>query len=257
MTTKRFVLSLALLLPALAGANEEIEQLTATRTTGDVGATTPRYSSLAQIDKSNVGASGGVDVLDGCAARSRGGRSSSAARSTYTRCFEQGVFRSTWRIGRSTDVRAEQNADTIPVMCCDTVNRGLAYGDGKIFAQADTALVALDAKTGQVAWTVKNGEPARGETNTNAPLVVKDKVITGISGGEYGVRGFVIAYDLKTGRQVWKAYSVCPDSDLLVDPRRTTHLGRPIGANSSVSTWEGEQWRLGGDRGAGSRTTRR
>ena len=91
-----------------------------------------------------------------------------------------------------------------------------------------------------------NGDPAKGETNTNAPLVVKDKVITGISGGEYGVRGFVVAYDIATGRQVWKAYSVGPDSELLVDPRRTTHLGRPIGANSSLSTWEGEQWRLGG-----------
>ena len=67
-------------------------------------------------------------------------------------------------------------------MCCDTVNRGLAYGDGKIFLQqADTTLVALDAKTGKVVWTVKNGNPKIGETNTNAPHVFKDKVITGIS----------------------------------------------------------------------------
>ncbi len=63
-----------------------------------------------------------------------------------------------------------------------------------------------------------NGDPAKGETNTNAPLVVKDKVITGISGGEYGVRGFVVAYDIATGRQVWKAYSVGPDAE---------HVGRP------------------------------
>ncbi len=124
-----------------------------------------------------------------------------------------------------------QNEDTIPVMCCDTVSRGLAYGDGKIFLQqADTTLVALDAMTGQVVWSVKNGDPAKGETNTNAPLIVKGKVITGISGGEFGVRGFVVAYDIDTGRQVWKAYSVGPDNELLVDPRRTTHLGQPIGA---------------------------
>ena len=71
-------------------------------------------------------------------------------------------------------------------------------------------------------------------------------MITGISGGEFGVRGFVVAYDIKTGRQVWKAYSVGSDQELLVDPRRTTHLGKPIGTNSSLKTWEGEQWKLGG-----------
>ena len=74
-------------------------------------------------------------------------------------------------------------------MCCDTVNRGLAYGDGKIFLhQADTTLVALDAKTGKVVWSVKNGDPSKGETGTSAPLVVKDKVLVGISGGEFGVQ---------------------------------------------------------------------
>jgi lanthanide-dependent methanol dehydrogenase len=75
-------------------------------------------------------------------------------------------------------------------MCCDTVNRGLAYSDGKIFLQqADTTLVALDAQTGKVIWTAKNGNPKIGETNTNAPHVFKDKVITGISGGEFVVAG--------------------------------------------------------------------
>ena len=72
----------------------------------------------------------------------------------------------------------KQDADVVPVMCCDTVNRGLAYGDGKIFLQqADTTLVALDAKTGKVVWSVKNGNPKIGETNTNAPHVFKDKVL--------------------------------------------------------------------------------
>ena len=83
----------------------------------------------------------------------------------------------------------KQNPNVIPVMCCDTVNRGVAYGDGKIFLhQADTTLVALDAKTGQVAWSVKNGDPSKGSTGTSAPLVVKDKVLVGISGGEFGVQ---------------------------------------------------------------------
>ena len=82
----------------------------------------------------------------------------------------------------------KQDPNVIPVMCCDTVNRGLAYADGKIFLhQADTTLVALDAKDGKVVWQAKNGDPAKGETGTSAPMVIKDKVLVGISGGEFGV----------------------------------------------------------------------
>ena len=106
----------------------------------------------------------------------------------------------------------KQDPDMIPVMCCDTVNRGVAYGDGKIFLhQADTTLVALDAKTGEVAWTAVNGDPKKGETGTSAPMVIKDKVLVGISGGEFGVQGSVTAYDIKTGKQAWRGYSTGPD----------------------------------------------
>jgi glucose dehydrogenase len=77
-----------------------------------------------------------------------------------------------------------QNSSVIPVMCCDTVNRGVAYGEGKIFLhQADTTLVALDAQTGKPIWSVKDDDPAKGATGTSAPLVVKDKVLVGVSGG--------------------------------------------------------------------------
>ncbi len=70
-------------------------------------------------------------------------------------------------------------------------------------------------------WTAKNGNPKIGETNTNAPHVFKDKVLTGISGGEFGVRGRVVAYDIKTGKQVWKGYSTGPDNEMLIDPAKT------------------------------------
>src|SRR5262245_7096996 len=252
MTTTRFVLALALLLPALAGANEEIQQLTSDpnnwATWGGNYAGT-RYSTLSQIDKSNVGNLKVAWTFSTGVLRGHEGGPLVVGGTLYIHTpFPNKVF--SINLADQTinwTYAPNQNTDTIPVMCCDTVSRGLAYGDGKIFLQqADTTLVALDAKTGAVAWSVKNGSPAKGETNTNAPLVVKDKVITGISGGEYGVRGFVVAYDIKTGRQVWKAYSVGPDSDWLVDPRKTTSLGKPIGANSSLSTWEGEQWKLGG-----------
>ncbi|WP_028310141.1 methanol/ethanol family PQQ-dependent dehydrogenase [Derxia gummosa] len=145
----------------------------------------------------------------------------------------------------------KQDAAVVPVMCCDTVNRGLAYGDGKIFLQqADTTLVALDANTGKVVWSVKNGDPKIGETNTNAPHVFKDKVITGISGGEFGVRGRVTAYDIKTGKVAWKGYSVGPDNEMLIDPDKTTTWADgkvvPVGKDSSIKTWQGDQWKIGG-----------
>lgn len=141
----------------------------------------------------------------------------------------------------------KQDPNVIPVMCCDTVNRGVSYADGKIFLhQADTTLVALDAKTGRVVWSVKNGNPGKGETGTSAPMVVKDKVIIGISGGEFGVRGSVTAYNIKDGKQAWRGYSMGPDSDTLMDPAKTTHLGKPVGKDSGINTWEGEQWKIGG-----------
>ncbi|MGF1553418.1 MAG: methanol/ethanol family PQQ-dependent dehydrogenase [Paracoccaceae bacterium] len=141
----------------------------------------------------------------------------------------------------------QQDPDVIPVMCCDTVNRGPAYADGKIFLhQADTKVVALDALTGKKLWEVVNGDPTKGETNTATVLPVKDKVIVGISGGEFGVRGHVTAYDMNTGEQVWRAYSTGPDEEMLVDPQETTHLGEPIGENSSLESWEGDQWKIGG-----------
>ena len=141
----------------------------------------------------------------------------------------------------------KQDPDTIPVMCCDTVNRGVAYAEGKIFLnQADTTLVALDAKTGKVLWTAVNGDPKKGETATNNPLVVKDKVLVGISGGEFGVRGHVTAYDINTGKRVWRAYSMGPDSDTLMDPDKTTMMGKPVGKDSGTATWKGDQWKIGG-----------
>jgi PQQ-dependent dehydrogenase (methanol/ethanol family) len=149
-----------------------------------------------------------------------------------------------------------QDPNVIPIMCCDTVNRGVAYApaDGDrpaliLLNQADTTLVALDAKTGKKVWSVKNGDEtdgSKGESGTSAPQVVKDKVLVGISGGEFGVRASLTAYNLKDGSRAWRAYSMGPDSDILVDPEKTTDLGKPVGKDSSLKTWEGEQWKTGG-----------
>ncbi|MDB5917618.1 MAG: PQQ-dependent dehydrogenase, methanol/ethanol family [Massilia sp.] len=145
----------------------------------------------------------------------------------------------------------KQDASVIPVMCCDTVSRGVAYSDGKIFLQqADTTLVALDAKTGKELWKVVTGNPKIGETATNAPHVFKDKVITGISGGEFGVRGRITAYDMNTGKELWKAFSTGPDTEMRINPATTMTWtdGKmaPVGKDSSLKTWKGDQWKVGG-----------
>ncbi len=141
----------------------------------------------------------------------------------------------------------KQDPSVIPIMCCDTVNRGVAYADGKIFLyQADTTLVALDAKTGKELWKTVNGDTKRGETGTNAPIVIKDKVIVGISGAEFGVQGYVTGYNIADGSRAWRAYTIGPDDQILFDPEKTTSLGKPVGKDSSLKTWTGEQWKIGG-----------
>jgi lanthanide-dependent methanol dehydrogenase len=94
-------------------------------------------------------------------------------------------------------------------------------------------------------WKVKNGDPKKGETMTSAPQIIKDKVIVGISGGEFGVQGRVTAYNLKDGSMAWNAYSVGPDNQILFDDK-TTSLGKPVGKDSSLATWQGDQWKIGG-----------
>ena len=134
----------------------------------------------------------------------------------------------------------------VGVLCCDTVNRGLAYADGKVFLyQANAKLVALNAMTGKVEWTATNGDVAKAETGTSAPMVVGNMVYVGISGGEYGVQGHLTAYDVKTGKMMWRGYSTGPDSMTLMGPE-TMHLGQSVGKDSGVKTWEGDQWKIGG-----------
>src|SRR5881397_4403281 len=141
----------------------------------------------------------------------------------------------------------KQDPSVQAVACCDNVNRGLSYADGKIFlSQLDGHLVALDAKTGKEAWKAENADPKVGATMTSAPHVMKDKVIVGVSGGEFGVRGHVTAYDIKTGQQAWRAYSMGPDEEILLADdfnQANPHYGQ---RNQGISTWQGDQWKTGG-----------
>jgi alcohol dehydrogenase (cytochrome c) len=99
--------------------------------------------------------------------------------------------------------------DVLQYACCDVNNRGIAYADGKLFVgRLDGKLTALDAKTGKALWTTKVVDYKQGSVITSPPLVVRDKVITGFGGGEYGVRGALLAYDINTGKQVWETFTV-------------------------------------------------
>ena len=140
-----------------------------------------------------------------------------------------------------------QDPNVIPIMCCDTVNRGVAYADGKIFLhQADTTLVALDAKTGEEVWSVMDGEAGKGQSGTDAPFVVQGQG----AGRRFRRRirrsRLGRAYNVKDGKLAWRAYSEGPDSDTLIDPDKTTSLGKPVGKDSGTATWEGDQWKIGG-----------
>jgi lanthanide-dependent methanol dehydrogenase len=133
------------------------------------------------------------------------------------------------------------------VACCDVVNRGASYADGVIFYNTlDNRTLAVDANTGELRWEATLGDINRGETMTMAPLVVKDKVLVGNSGGEFGVRGWITALDRATGRQAWRAYSTGPDKDVLIGPRFKPFYEMDRGGDLGVSTWPPDAWQTGG-----------
>ena len=113
--------------------------------------------------------------------------------------------------------RPDVSPNSIGVACCDSVNRGAFYADGKIiYNLLDGHTVAVDADSGREIWNTKIAEVADGETTTIAPLVVRDRVIVGASGGEFGIYGWVKALNLEDGRIVWTAHNIGPDAGMLM-----------------------------------------
>ncbi len=113
--------------------------------------------------------------------------------------------------------------------CCGRVNRGLAIlGDTLFMGTIDAHLIALDAKNGGLLWNIVIAKPEAGYALTHAPLVIKDKVIVGTAGGEYGIRGFIAAYDAKTGKEAWRFYTI------------------PGKGEPGNETWAGDSWKHGG-----------
>jgi len=132
--------------------------------------------------------------------------------------------------------------------CCDAVNRGAAYWNGKVYVGAlDGRLIALDAKTGTPVWSVQTVDPALHYAVTGAPRIVKGRVIIGNGGAEFGVRGYVSAYDAETGKRVWRFYTV-PGEPGKADGEVSD---KPL-AGLAQSGWSGQWWTEAGGRGGGT-----
>src|SRR3954469_14801168 len=143
--------------------------------------------------------------------------------------------------------RPDNAQQAVGIACCDVVNRGASYADGKIvYNLLDGHTVAVDAQNGAELWRTKMGEINKGETMTMAPLIVKNHVIVGSSGGEMGVRGWVAALDLATGKQQWRAYNIGPDADIKVGKRFKAFYAQDNGVDLGKTSWPGDSWKIGG-----------
>jgi lanthanide-dependent methanol dehydrogenase len=131
--------------------------------------------------------------------------------------------------------------------CCDLVTRGAAYEGGKIFFNTlDGYTLALDANSGKLLWRTHLADIKKGETITMAPMVVKNHVLVGNSGGEFGVRGWLTALDTNSGKIAWKAFSTGPDKDVLIGPRFKPFYTSDQGQDLGVKSWPPDAWRIGG-----------
>jgi PQQ-dependent dehydrogenase (methanol/ethanol family) len=198
-----------------------------------------RFSRLTRVNTSNVGQLGLAWFADIDTERGQeatpvmvDGRLYVTSAWSMVKAFDARTGRALWAYDPEVD-RAK-GADA----CCDVVNRGVAVWGGKVFVGTlDGRLVALDAATGAVVWSKMTVDPAGHYTITGVPRVIRGKVIIGNGGAEYGVRGYVTAYDAATGAQLWRFYTVPGNPALGFEQPELERAAR---------TWNGEWWRLGG-----------
>src|SRR5436305_1745047 len=144
-------------------------------------------------------------------------------------------------------VEPKPEASAQGVACCDVVNRGAAYADGRVFFNTlDNQTIAVDAASGRELWRAKLGDITRGETMTVAPLVGQGQVVVGNSGGGLGVRGGLPAVDAASGKVAWRAYSVGPDKDALIGASFKPYYAADRGKDLGEKTWPAEAWKIGG-----------
>jgi PQQ-dependent dehydrogenase (methanol/ethanol family) len=200
-----------------------------------------RYSPLDQINTGNVGQLGLAWYLNLGTNRGLEGTPLAVDGILY--------FTGPWSAAYAVDARSGKllwkndlhvDRDRGRFACCDVVNRGMAMWNGKLYlGTIDGRLVALDAATGQIVWDKLTVDPKRPYTITGAPRVVKGKVLIGNGGAEYGVRGYVSAYDAETGELAWRFYTVPGDP--------SQPFENPILAKAAT-TWDaaGKYWEIGG-----------
>jgi PQQ-dependent dehydrogenase (methanol/ethanol family) len=198
-----------------------------------------RFSPLTQISSANVGTLGLAWSLDLDTTRGQ----------EATPLVVDGVMYSTsaWSKVQAIDAVTGHMlwqydplvpGETGAKACCDVVNRGVAAWKGRVYVGTlDGRLVALDAKTGKPAWSVVTVDQTKKYTITGAPRIVKGKVLIGNGGAEFGVRGYISAYDADDGKLVWRFYTVPGDP--------SQPFEAPI-LREAAATWKGEFWKLGG-----------
>src|ERR1700728_2077434 len=150
-----------------------------------------------------------------------------------------------WNYKKTTN----RDDSAVPRACCDTVNRGMSYADGKlVFGTLDGFVIALDAKTGKEVWVVKHAYPDKGETITPVPLIADGKVVIGFGGDEFAARGRLTAYDLQTGKKIWECYSTGSDKDVCLT--KDTNKAHPeygtAGTDLGIKSYPGDEWMRGG-----------
>src|SRR5580704_11233818 len=142
--------------------------------------------------------------------------------------------------------RPDVSANALGVACCDAVNRGAFYADGKIiYNLLDGHTVAVDVRSGREVWKTQIADVGNGETTTMAPLVVRDRVIVGAAGGEFGIYGWIKGLELSSGRPAWSARNLGPDEEM----RARADTFRPPydrGADLGTQSWGNDSWRTGG-----------
>jgi len=152
--------------------------------------------------------------------------------------FLSAAHNNLWALDATTGKALWKYSHQLPgdiMICCGPANRGVAIaGDAVFMGTLDAHLVALDRQTGKVLWNIEMAKHTDGYSATSAPLVIDNLVIMGIAGGEYGARGFIDAYDVKTGERKWRRYTV------------------PVAGEKGVETWAGDSWKTGGGPGWGT-----
>ncbi len=198
-----------------------------------------RYSSLAQINRGNVGELGLAWYADYDTNLQQEGSPLYIDGVIYVSTAWSKVYALDARTGKTLwEYDPKTPGQWIANVCCGIVNRGIAAWDGKIYiGTLDGRLVAIDAKTGQEAWSVQTIDPSKHYSITGAPRIAQGRVLIGESGGEYGVRGYLSAYDAETGKLDWRFYTVPgnPKDGFENDAMR-----------QAAKTWTGDWWKLGG-----------